>query len=53
MIANVVKVNVAFTERASDIVNTHVPVPAHAPDQPVKDDPDAGDAVSVTIVSTA
>jgi hypothetical protein len=28
----------------------HEPVPEHAPDQPAKVDPDAGEAVNVTVV---
>lgn len=43
--------NVAFTLRAWDIVTEHVPLGfVHAPDQPVKTEPLAAAAVSVTDV---
>lgn len=45
--------NVAVTERAALMVTTHDPVPLHAPLQPVKSDPVAGAAVSVTEVPVA
>lgn len=45
------KLNVAVTVSAAFIVTEHVPVPEHpAPLQPAKTDPDAGAAVSVTLV---
>jgi hypothetical protein len=40
----------AVTEAASFVVTVHVPVPEHAPDQPVKVDPVPGVAVRVTDV---
>ena len=40
--------NVAVTVWAEFIVTVHVPVPEQPPDQPVKVDPEAGAAVSVT-----
>ena len=44
-------VNVAATDLAALIVTLHVPVLfAHAPDQPVKTEPDAAVAVNVTAV---
>jgi len=46
-----VEVNVAVTVAADVSVTAHEPVPAHsAPDQPAKTAPDAGMAVSVTVV---
>ena len=46
-----VNVNVADTLVPVDMVTRQVlPAPEHAPDQPVKDDPVSGIAVSVTIV---
>jgi hypothetical protein len=43
-------VNVAVTDLAASIVTMHEPVPVHAPLQPVKVEPVAGVAVSVTDV---
>jgi hypothetical protein len=43
-------VNFAVTVAAAFIVTVHVPVPVHAPLQPVKVDAPAGEAVSVTTV---
>ena len=40
--------NVAVAVCAAFIVTVHVPVPVHAPDQPVKVELVSGDAVSVT-----
>jgi hypothetical protein len=48
--AAVGKLNVAVTVAFADSVMTHELVPLHAPDQPTKVDPDAGDATSVTLV---
>ena len=42
--------NVAVTERSFDRVVTQLPVPEHAPLQPVNAEPVAGVAVSVTVV---
>jgi hypothetical protein len=43
--------NVAVTARLADIVTVHVVlVPEQSPDHALKDDPGAGDAVSVTTV---
>ena len=42
--------NVAVTERAALKVVTQLPVPEQAPDQPVKVEPPAATAVSVTLV---
>ena len=44
---------VAVTERACDIVTVHDPVPLQAPDQPVKREPVAASAVSVTFVPSS
>ena len=44
------KVKVAVTFRAEFMVTAQEPVPEHAPLQPVKLDPVAGMAVSVTVV---
>ena len=44
---------VAVTALAADIVTVQVPVPAHAPLQPVNDDPADGTAVRVTEVPVA
>jgi hypothetical protein len=49
----VVAVNVAVTVVAAVTVTTHVPVPSHGALQPVKVDPVAGAAVSVTCVPLA
>jgi hypothetical protein len=43
-------VKAAVAERGAVMVSVHVPVPEHAPDQPVKLEPAAGTAVSVTSV---
>ena len=43
-------VNVAVTARACVIVTVHVPLPVHAPDQPVNVVFAPGVAVSVTLV---
>jgi hypothetical protein len=43
-------VNVAVTAFTASIVTTQLPVPVHAPVQPVNVDPEAGVAVSVTTV---
>jgi hypothetical protein len=40
--------NVAVTDSFAVIVTVHEPVPVHAPDQPLKLDPDAGVAERVT-----
>ena len=42
--------NVAVTLAAALIVTLQEPVPLHAPDHPVKRDPEAARAVSVTVV---
>jgi hypothetical protein len=42
-------VKVAVTDFAAVIVTVQVPVPEHAPDQPVKVDPLSGEAVKVTV----
>jgi hypothetical protein len=47
------RAKVAVTELAAFIVTVHVPVPVHAPLQPVKVAPAAGVAVSVTAVPAA
>jgi hypothetical protein len=44
------RVNVAVTICAAFIVTMHAPVPAHAPDQPVKAEPAVAACVSVTTV---
>ena len=46
-------VNVAVTDATAFIVTTQLPLPVHAPDQPEKSEPEAGVAVSVTIVPDA
>src|SRR5438034_602839 len=46
--ANGAFAKVAVTARATLIVTVHAPLPAHAPDQPVKTDVEAGAALSVT-----
>ena len=47
-----VDVNVAVTFVSAFITTWHVPIPEHPPPlQPLNVDPDAGDAVSVTVVS--
>jgi hypothetical protein len=43
-------VNVAVTVLAASIVTTQLPVPVHAPDQPLKVELLSADAVKVTIV---
>src|SRR5436190_8648968 len=48
-----VAVKVAETSRAALIVTAQPPVPAHAPPQPAKVEPAAGEAESVTTVSGA
>lgn len=45
--------NVAVTDLLASIVIWHVPVPLHAPPQPLKDQPESGLAVSVTVVFAA
>ena len=45
--------NVAVTERSALIVSAHDPVPEQAPDQPLKNEPTAGVAASVTGVLSA
>jgi hypothetical protein len=42
-------VKVAVTDLAASSVTTQAPVPAHAPDQPVKFELASGLAVSVTV----
>jgi hypothetical protein len=42
--------NVAVTDAATESVTVHAAVPLQAPDHPAKLDPDAGVAVSVTVV---
>ena len=44
----VCKANVAVTDLAAFMVTVHAPVPVHAPLQPVKVEPGAAVAVSVT-----
>ena len=47
-----VDVKVAVTSMSALIITWHVPVPEHPPPlQPLNVDPDAGEAVSVTVVS--
>jgi hypothetical protein len=48
--ANVWSVNVAVTLFAESTATTQLPVPLQAPLQPVKVEPDAATAVSVTLV---
>lgn len=44
------RLKVAVTARAADIVTVQLPVPLHAPLQPLKAEPVAEEAVSVTTV---
>jgi hypothetical protein len=44
------KPNVAVTVDIASIVTVQAAVPLHGPDQPVKVEPESGDAVSVTVV---
>jgi hypothetical protein len=46
-------VNVAFTVFAALMVTTQLPVPVHAPDQPLNFEPELATAVRVTTVPTA
>ena len=48
-----VSANVAVTDCTEVTVTEHVPVPVHAPDQPVKVEPGEGVAVRVTTVLLA
>jgi hypothetical protein len=41
--------NVAVTARSELIVTVQVPVPVQPPDQPPKREPEAGDALKVTL----
>jgi len=45
--------NVAVADFAALRATVHVPVPVHAPDQPVNVDPAAGVTVRVTVVPLA
>ena len=46
----VMRLKLAVTLAAATIETVQDPIPAHAPDQPVKLEPEAGVAVSVTVV---
>jgi len=48
-----IAVNCAMTEVCEVSVTTHELIPAHAPDQPVKVEPEAGVALRVTLVPEA
>ena len=48
--ALVSRLKVAMTVVLLATSTVHFPVPVHAPDHPAKDDPDAGEAVSVMLV---
>jgi hypothetical protein len=52
-VVGVLRVNVAVTLRAADILTVQVPVPVHAPLQPVKVEPVPAAAVRVTEVPDA
>jgi len=45
--------NVAVTERAAFMETTHDPLPLHAPPHPLKLEPEAAEALSVTEVPDA